>query len=265
MLRAGRVYNWVQGCGTSKPAKFGMMEHDMRIAVVDDDAEFGTLLKDILLEAGHNVVRSANGTSFLRLAKTETFDLILLDWNLPGIDGIDIVRKLRGDVASDVPIILLTLRSEANDVVEGLEAGADDYISKPVDARILLARVEAVARRRGAVRTEGVQTFGTYSLDAAQEIVRFGRNVVQLTSKEFQLAMVLFRNVSRPLSRAYLLETVWNRNPDVQTRTLDSHVARLRLKLALRPQNGWRLSPIYSYGYRLETVDGEAELTEHAA
>lgn len=236
----------------------------MRIAVVDDDPDFAAFLKQLILDAGHSVLTSANGNAFLRLAKTETFDLILLDWNLPGRDGIDIVRNLRDDVRSDVPIILLTLRSEANDIVAGLEAGADDYIAKPVDGRILLARIDAIMRRRNAGRSGGdtLQSFGAFTFDGAQEIVRRGDQTMQLTSKEFQLALVLFRNVSRPLSRAYLLETIWNRNPDVQTRTLDSHVARLRAKLDLRPQNGWRLSPIYSYGYRLEPVEGGAELTE---
>jgi DNA-binding response OmpR family regulator len=238
----------------------------MRIAVVDDDTEFAAFLNKLLVEAGHSVIVSVNGNAFLRLAKTETFDLILLDWNLPGRDGIDIVRNLRNDVRSDVPIVLLTLRSEATDIVAGLEAGADDYVAKPVDGRVLLARIDALMRRRNAGRNgEGLQSFGHFTFDSAQEIVRRGDQAIQLTSKEFQLALVLFRNLSRPLSRAYLLETIWNRNPDVQTRTLDSHVARLRSKLDLRPQNGWRLSPIYSYGYRLEAVDGGAELTEEDA
>lgn len=239
----------------------------MRIAVVDDDPDFAAFLKQLILDAGHSVLTSVNGNAFLRLAKTETFDLILLDWNLPGRDGIDIVRNLRNDVRSDVPIILLTLRSDANDIVAGLEAGADDYIAKPVDGRILLARIDAIMRRRNAGRSGGdaLQVFGDFTFDGSQEMVRRGDRSMQLTSKEFQLALVLFRNLARPLSRAYLLETIWNRNPDVQTRTLDSHVARLRSKLDLRPQNGWRLSPIYSYGYRLEAVDGGAELTEPEA
>ena len=237
----------------------------MRIAIVDDDPDFASFLSSLIKEAGHSVTLSANGASFLRLAKTETFDLILLDWNLPGMDGIDIVRNLRTEVRSDVPIMLLTLRSEANDVVAGLDAGADDYIAKPVDGRVLLARMEAIMRRRNAGGSEPLQKFGDLIFDSAQEAVRRGEEVIQLTSKEFQLAILLFRNLSRPLSRAYLLETIWNRNPDIQTRTLDSHVARLRLKLSLRPQNGWRLSPIYSYGYRLETVEGGAEMTEQAA
>jgi DNA-binding response OmpR family regulator len=227
----------------------------MRIAVVDDDANFAAYLNSLLIEAGHSVVGSSNGNAFLRLAKTETFDLILLDWNLPGRDGIDIIRNLRNDVRSDVPIVLLTLRNDANDVVAGLDAGADDYISKPVDGRVLLARIDAIMRRRNSGRApEALQSFGHYTFDSAQEIVRHGDRKMQLKSKEFQLA----------LSRAYLLETIWNRNPDVQTRTLDSHVARLRAKLDLRPQNGWRLSPIYSYGYRLEPVEGGAEMTDKA-
>lgn len=238
----------------------------MRIAVVDDDVEYSTFIQKLLSDAGHKTVASANGANFLRLAKTDTFDLILLDWNLPGRDGIAIIDSLRNDVRSDVAIVLLTLRTDPNDIVAGLEAGADDYISKPVDGRILCARIDAILRRRNAGRgSEALQSFGSFTFDSAQEIVRSGQQSVQLTAKEFQLALVLFRNLSRPLSRAYLLESIWNRSPDIQTRTLDSHVARLRAKLDLRPQNGWRLSPIYSYGYRLEAVEGGAELTDTEA
>ncbi len=238
----------------------------MRIAIVDDDAEFASLLSGLLEEAGHSILLASNGTAFLRIAKTETFDIILLDWNLPGTSGLQIVRTLRHDVRSDVPIILLTLRNEASDVVAGLEAGADDHVAKPVDGRVLIARIDAIMRRRHGARVDApFQAFGDLVFDTTRDAVRRGHEVIQLTSKEFQLALMLFRNLSRPLSRAYLLETVWNRNPDVQTRTLDSHVARLRSKLTLRPQNGWRLSPIYSYGYRLEPVEVGAETAEAVA
>ena len=235
----------------------------MRIAIVDDDTEFAAFLSALLGNAGHTMIVSNNGSTFLRLVKTETFDVILLDWNLPGADGIDIVGVLRNDLALDVPIILLTARSEDEDIVSGLKAGADDFIIKPIDGNVLLARIDAVMRRRGSNRqSEPMQRYGKFLFDHAQEIVHHGDLPIQLTSKEFQLATMLFKNLGRPLSRAYLLETVWNRHPDVVTRTLDSHVARLRLKLNLRPQNGFRLSPIYSYGYRLETVDGGAEMTD---
>ncbi len=237
----------------------------MRIAIVDDDTDFASFLSALLGNAGHTMVVSNNGTTFLRLVKTETFDAILLDWNLPGADGLGIVRVLRDELSLDVPIILLTARSEDEDIVAGLQAGADDFVIKPVDGNVLLARIDAVMRRRGSARqSEPMQRYGQFVFDAPQEIVRRGDEAIQLTSKEYQLATVLFRNLGRPLSRAYLLETVWNRHPDVVTRTLDSHVARLRLKLNLRPQNGFRLSPIYSYGYRLETVEGGAEMTDTA-
>ena len=237
----------------------------MRIAIVDDDPAFAQFLHTLMTEAGHQVVVSNNGGQFLRVARNETFDLILLDWNLPGMSGIDIIHAMRGELGADVPIILLTLRSEANDIVAGLEAGADDYVPKPVDGRVLTARIEALMRRRGSARTaETHQLLGSYSFDLAQEQVSRDAHTVQLTSKEFQLALALFRNMSRPLSRAYLLETIWNRSPEVQTRTLDSHVARLRSKMNLRPQNGYRLSPIYSYGYRLETIEGGADMNDRA-
>ncbi len=226
----------------------------MRVAVVEDDAEFAAALKNLIEGAGHHAVLSTSGAAFLRMVRTETFDAVLLDWNMPDVEGIEVLRRLRSEFASDVPVILLTLRAATDDIVEALQAGADDYIAKPVDERVLLARIEAVARRRGGAAPSASTTFGSYTFDSAQDVVSWNGTSAQLTSKEFQLALVMFRNASRPLSRAYLLETVWNIGPTVQTRTLDSHVARLRSKLDLRPANGWRLAPIYSYGYRLEPV-----------
>ena len=238
----------------------------MRVAIVEDDADFMAFVSNLLTGDGHNVVTSNNGNSFLRLVKNETFDLILLDWNLPGTNGIGILKVLREEMHSDVPVILLTLRGESTDIVAGLHAGADDFVVKPVDGDVLLARIEAIARRRSTGwSAEPVQTFGNYMFDSAQEAVHHNGETTVLTSKEFQLALMLFRNMSRPLSRAYLLEAVWNRNPEVQTRTLDSHVARLRSKLGLRPENGFRLAPIYSYGYRLEAVDGAVDPVQNVA
>jgi len=224
-------------------------------AVVDADGEFAGTVNSVLSASGHRVVAFSHGSAFQKLVRTETFDLVLLDWNLPAFDGIDIVRALRDDRQNDVPIILFTKRADATDIVAGLDAGADDYLTKPVDGRVLLARIDAVMRRRGGRSAETLQTFGSFVFDTTQETVHAHGESVQLTAKEFQLALLLFRNVSRPLSRSYLLETVWNRSADIQTRTLDSHVARLRAKLNLRPDKGWRLSPIYSYGYRLELVE----------
>ncbi len=132
---------------------------------------------------------------------------------------------------------------------------------KPVQPAILRARVEALLRRAyPAPAVEGPEVFGRYVFESQLQSVRAGDEAVALTAKEFQLALALFRNLSRALSRGYLLEAVWGKNPDLATRTLDAHISRIRLKLNLRPRNGFRLSTVYSYGYRLEQVEaGESQ------
>jgi len=123
---------------------------------------------------------------------------------------------------------------------------------------VLIARVNALLRRAyPAKAAEGVETFGDYGFNAPAETVSVGGETVNLTAKEFGLALLLFRNTHRALSRAHILEAVWGRNPDLATRTLDMHISRIRTKLNLRPENGFRLSPVYSYGYRLERLMGD--------
>jgi DNA-binding response OmpR family regulator len=153
------------------------------------------------------------------------------------------------------PALIITSRSGIADAVAGLDAGADDFLVKPVDELLLLARINAVLRRTYPEdRSSPVVTLAGATFDAPAATVTIHGQAVSLTAKEFDLALAFFKNRHRPLSRTYLLETVWGRNPDVPTRTLDAHVSRIRLKLGLRRENGFRLAPVYSYGYRLEVV-----------
>ena len=229
----------------------------MRIAALDDDPAQLERVERVLTEAGHKVQGFPLAKPLVGALRRDTFDLLVLDWNVPDMTGVEVIGWIRANLETPAPVLLLTSRSEEADIVQGLEAGADDYVVKPVQPAVLAARVGALLRRAypapAATRTEA---FGDYAFDTAVETVTVGGAPPQdLTSKEFALALLLFRNVHRALSRAHILESVWGRNPDLPTRTLDMHISRIRSKLNLRPENGFRLAPVYSYGYRLERLE----------
>ena len=238
----------------------------MRIAALDDDPAQLEAVERVLTAAGHSCRTFALAKSLMAALRRDTFDLLILDWNLPDVSGVETIRWVRANLAAPPPMLLLTSRSSEADVVDGLNAGADDYVVKPVQPTVLSARVHALLRRAYPARpAERIEVFEGYAFDTAAETVRIdGAEAPALTSKEFSLALLLFRNTHRALSRAHILEAVWGRNPDLPTRTLDMHISRIRSKLSLRPETGFRLAPVYSYGYRLErlgdgaTADGDA-------
>lgn len=233
----------------------------MRIAALDDDDAQREAIARVLLGGGHNCQCFPLAAPLVASLRRETFDLLILDWNVPDMSGLEVVEWAQRNLSPCPPILLLTSRSAEADVVNGLNAGADDYVVKPVQAGVLLARVNALLRRSYPDRASGgVETFGDYRFNLPAEQVTMNGELMPLTAKEFGLALLLFRNVHRALSRGHILEAIWGRNPDLPTRTLDMHISRIRTKLALRPQNGYRLAPVYSYGYRLEQLtDGWSE------
>jgi DNA-binding response OmpR family regulator len=211
-------------------------------------------MKTWLEAAGHDVHVFANGRDFMRVAARESFDLFVLDSNLPDVSGPEVLRWLRSDRNDATPVVFVTARDAEEDIVAQLTAGADDYIIKPVRHAELLARIDAVLRRARPAQSTDVLEVGPYRFDLAQKRVALDGEEILLTDKEFDLAVFLFRNLGRLLSRGHLLEAVWGRNPSVATRTVDTHVSRVRGKLQLRPERGFRLVPTYNYGYRLECV-----------
>lgn len=227
----------------------------MRIAVMEDDALLAELLCATLGAIGHDCHSIATGPAMLVRLRQESFDLLLLDWNVPGLSGLDVLIWVREHLDPSPPIIMITQRDAEEDVVAALDAGADDYITKPFQPAVVRARVDAVLRRRYmAPSTASVETIAGLSFDHRDQTVVVDGKRVALTAKEFALAAMLLRNAQRPLSRAHLLETVWGRNPDLPTRTLDAHISKIRTKLQLVPERGFRLAPVYSFGYRLELV-----------
>jgi len=230
----------------------------MRIAVVDDDESVIEYASAALAGAGHSCTGFRNGAALLAALRRQTFDLILLDWNLPDSSGIELLRSIRDAVSRATAIIMLTSRSDKDDVAAALHAGADDYVVKPETGTVIVARVQAVLRRAMPMAAQDrVRQFGTYAFDRLTERVSIGDEEVALSAKEFQLALALFENVHRALSRSYLLETIWQSAADLSTRTLDMHVSRIRTKLKLTPENGYRIVAISGYGYRLERFGAE--------
>jgi DNA-binding response OmpR family regulator len=230
----------------------------MRIAALEDDEAQLEYISSVISGAGHTCLSFASANLLMATLRRESFDLLVLDWNLPETTGLELISWAQEHLSTPPPVLMLTSRSTAGDVVAGLEAGADDYIIKPFQPDILVARIGALLRRVASIQgKERVETFGEFTFDTTTDAVRIGDESISLTSKEFALALLLFRNIHRPLSRAHILEAVWGRNPTLPTRTLDVHISRVRTKLDLRPERGFRLMPVYSFGYRLERFESQ--------
>lgn len=225
----------------------------MRVAIVDDDQDFRTFARSALEAEGHSCFEFSDGRALVRELGRNSFDLLFIDWNMPVMTGMEVIAWIFRSLAEQPGIIMMTSRNDKDDVVEALSAGADDYIIKPETAQVIVARAESVLRRTAANRnSDRYVTFGTFVFDRLSGSVNDGERVIVLTAKEFQLALLLFQNLQRPLSREYIIERVWKNNVDTTTRTVDMHVSRLRSKLNLRPETGYRLQTVFGFGYRLD-------------
>lgn len=228
----------------------------MRIAVLDDDTNLLELITSILTSAGHHVHCFSSGKEMLHQLRRDSYDMLVLDWQVPDLRGTEVMHWVREKLPANLPILFMTSRSGEDDIVAGLAAGADDYMIKPIRRGELVARVQALLRRAypNQHMPEHLE-FGQYVFETRSARLSHAGNLIELTQKEFDLALLLFRNLGRPLSRAYILEAVWSRDIEIPSRTMDTHISRVRSKLNLRPENGFRLAPVYSYGYRLEQID----------
>ena len=228
----------------------------MRIALLEDDPSQADLVRMWLGNAGHNVHAYERSREFMRVLARDSFDLLLLDWELPDVNGDAVLAWVRANVRKNVPVLFATARDREEDIVAALKGGADDYLVKPLRKNELLARVEALGRRHRPDRPEReVLRAGEFEIDIDRRVVTRAGVPVELTQKDFDLAAFLFRNIGSLVSRGHILESVWGRTPDLNTRTVDTHISRLRSKLSLTPEHGWRLSAIYQHGYRLEETE----------
>ena len=234
----------------------------MRIAILDDDDLQLELIRHLLERSGFHCHAFASGRALMRELRRESFDLLVLDWHVPDISGPEVLKWVREEAdqrtEQRIPVLFVTGRTSEDDIVAGLAAGADDYMIKPLRPSELVARVQALLRRAypGVVRDR--VEFEPYRFEPQQSEVFFtiagSSRTVALTQKEFDLALLLFRNAGRPLSRSHIRESVWGSDVEIPSRTIDTHVSRIRSKLELGPEAGYRVMPVYSYGYRLDRI-----------
>lgn len=242
----------------------------LRIALLEDDPDQVGIFTLWLQHQEHSVKSFGTAADFLRAARRDSFDLYMLDWMLPDQSGIDVLRKLRDEMQDFTPVLIATAKDRERNVVEALEAGADDYLVKPLRQREMMARVAALARRaKGGGPKEDTLEAEPYVLGIKHKRIALNGNEISLTSREFDLAAFFFRNSGRVVSRSHILEAIWGIDAqNVTTRTVDTHISRLRKKMQLNETNGWKLSAIYQHGYRLEKAQaGQApssEATDHA-
>lgn len=229
----------------------------MHIAVLEDDPDQRDLLELLLGQGSHTSHGFGLTADFVEGAKRERFDLLLIDWMLPDGTGAEVLQWVRENLGWDVPVVVVTARDDEATVVAALKMGADDYLVKPIKTMELLARLDNVARR---VKPGGlpVLRLGCYEVDVQRHRLALDGVAVTLTQKEFDLSVYLFQNPGKLLSRDHLLNKIWGINAEVDTRTVDTHISRLRKKLLLDGNKGWKLTPIYGYGYRFDRVDSAA-------
>ena len=229
----------------------------MRIVALDDDALQLELFKRAITDMGHSCHTYQTGAALMKDMCRDTFDLLLVDWHLPDTSGPEVVRWVRKNVGTQLPILFVTHRQEERDIVEGLGSGADDFMVKPVRIGELNARVAALLRRAYPENTGGVMEFGRYRFLPETRSIEKDGVAVELKNREYDLALFLFQNMGRLLSRDHLKEMVWGQVADVMSRSLDTHVSRLRTLLDLRPANGFIVTAVYGVGYRFEAVEGQ--------
>lgn len=227
----------------------------MHIALLEDDTDQSALLHAWLDDAGHKCSVYASGKAMTMALLHESYDLLILDWLVPDMNGLEVMKWVRESMDWRIPVLFITQKDEEQDVVQALQGGADDYMSKPVKRAEMLARINSISRRTQQVLTEDELEFSPYILQRSTNTIKLNGRNIEVTRKEYELSLFLFRNAGRVLSRGYILESVWGRSAELNTRTVDTHISRLRRKLFIGPENGWMLTSIYQHGYRLEKYD----------
>lgn len=230
----------------------------MRIAALDDDPLQLEFIGQALQAQDHSCHTFTTGTALMDALRREpaAFDLLIVDWELPDISGPEVVRWARQQLGAPLPILFITHRQEERDIVQGLECGADDFMAKPVGRNELNARVSSLLRRAYPhYGGDKALEFGPYRFLPDTRGLEINGLPVELRHREYELALYLFQNQGRLLTREHLCETIWGQVPDMNSRTLDTHISRVRSQLDLRPANGYLITSVYGMGYRFESVD----------
>ncbi len=230
-----------------------------RVLIIDDEEHIVELIRYNLESEGYATLIAYNGKDGIMLADKEKPSLILLDVMLPEMNGLKVCKKLRqNDETKNIPIIMLTAKSEEVDKIVGLELGADDYITKPFSIRELLARIKAVLRRSPVeLKDIDVFDFNDVHVDFAKHKVKKNKEKIDLTLKEFELLEILIKNRGEVLKRDYLLEKIWGYGYVGETRTVDVHIRHLRKKLEQDDKNPQFIETVRGIGYRFNDIDDE--------
>lgn len=229
----------------------------MHIAALEDDSDEANLIRHVLEEAGHTCELFGTGASLLAVLPAFRFDLLILDWRLPDMTGFDVLEKIRKELGLEVLVLFLSNHDLQEHIVAALMAGGDDYMLKPIRSAELLARIHALGRRlhsRETETSEPVMEIGPYRLNKLMHTVELHGQMVELKPKEFGIALILLKNVGAIVSRQMLMESVWGRELVMTSRTIDTHISQVRRKLMFKPENGVRLSTVYTLGYRLDLL-----------
>ena len=227
----------------------------MEIALLEDNPTDARLIKSYLESSGHDCQVFETGQSLIDQLPHMSYSLLIIDWELPDIAGDRILAWVRENIGYDLPVIFVTGRDSTQDIVAMLDAGADDYMTKPVNLEEMLARITALVRRSRLPEKSGNSIYiQPYELDFSCHRITKSGVEISLTPKEFELAGYLLQNIGELLSRNRLLEEIWGYGPEIHTRTIDIHISRIRKKLELTEEQGWKLTSIYHKGYRLERL-----------
>ncbi|HEY8663976.1 MAG TPA: MtrAB system response regulator MtrA [Propionibacteriaceae bacterium] len=232
----------------------GETPNGRRILIIDDDASLAEMLQLVLRQEGFETTWCASGDAALEVFRSAQFDLVLLDLMLPGLDGVAVCRRIRAD--SGVPIVMLTAKSDTGDVVDGLEAGADDYIAKPFKPRELVARVWTRLRRPPAESETDMIRVGDVTIDVSAHEVKRGSDPIALTPLEFDLLLALARKPHQVFTREKLLEQVWGYRHAADTRLVNVHIQRLRSKIEQDPERPELVLTVRGIGYKAGGVAG---------
>ncbi len=225
-----------------------------KILVVDDEPQIAKVLKAYLEKAGYQVFTAADGTSAVTTFQREKPDFMILDLNLPGMDGLEVCKVVRHD--SNIPILMLTARVEEADRLIGLELGADDYVIKPFSPREVVARVKTIFRRTGSeVKPANIIEVGNLVINLDQHTILLAGKAIELTPTEFEILVVLAKNPRRVFSRFQIMEQAQGNAYEGYERTIDAHIKNIRLKLEPNPKKPIYIHTVFGVGYKLEEPD----------
>jgi DNA-binding response OmpR family regulator len=232
----------------------------MKIATLEDDPIESKLIHQIVTAAGHECATFHEGKTLIAALRQQVFDLLILDWHLPDMTGKDVIEWVRANVGEDIVVMFLTNRVLEENIVTGLMAGADDYMTKPIREAELSARIHALSKRirplspANSMASPAVNTIevGIFSFDLFRKMATVRGEPVDLKPKEFDIAVLFFQNIGQLVSREKIMEEVWGRELMMTSRTLDTHMSQVRTKLQLKLDNNVRLTTVYTIGYRLD-------------